>query len=71
MRQGWAYLSSNFLCFHSIIMGKEFKLVVAWTDTVAIAKTTKLLVAEELCVKTRDDEVCGVWEYAVVCCSML
>lgn len=31
-RQGWLYLSVNYLCFHSTTLGKEITLVVKFTD---------------------------------------
>ena len=33
-RQGWLYLSVNYMCFYSFLMGKEARLVIRWLDVV-------------------------------------
>ncbi|KAK7490764.1 hypothetical protein BaRGS_00017993 [Batillaria attramentaria] len=31
-RQGWLYLSINHACFYSLLMGREAKVILRWTD---------------------------------------
>ena len=33
-RQGWLYLSINHCCFYSLLMGREAKVILRWTDIV-------------------------------------
>ena len=41
--QGWLYLTVNSLYFHSLILGKETKFVLRWTDITDIDKSGGLL----------------------------
>ncbi|XP_053734267.1 TBC1 domain family member 9B [Synchiropus splendidus] len=52
-RQGWIYLSVNHLCFYSLLLGKEVKLVVQWTDVTQLEKNATLLFPESIRVSTR------------------
>lgn len=52
-RQGWIYLSVEYLCFHSYILGKEDKIVVRWIDVVNLEKTNKII-SDTIKIKTRD-----------------
>ncbi|KAM9795001.1 TBC1 domain family member 9B [Neosynchiropus ocellatus] len=52
-RQGWIYLSVNHLCFYSLLLGKEVKLVVQWTDVTQLEKNATLLFPESVRVSTR------------------
>lgn len=56
-RQGWLYISSNHLCFYAFIMGKETRLVLPWTDVVELDTKTKMLLADGISVRTRNNEV--------------
>ncbi|OTF78496.1 hypothetical protein BLA29_009319, partial [Euroglyphus maynei] len=31
-RQGWLYISINYLCFYSYIFGNEIKIIIKWVD---------------------------------------
>ena len=33
-RQGWLYLSVNYLCFHSSLLGKDMSLMIKFTDII-------------------------------------
>lgn len=55
-RQGWLYISSNYLSFYSYLMGEETTLSLPFTELVAIEKTTRLLMADGIVVKTRSHE---------------
>eukprot|EP01134_Creolimax_fragrantissima_P004126 CFRG4126T1 len=37
-RQGWLYISEHYLCFHSLIFGKETRLVIKLDDIIALEK---------------------------------
>eukprot|EP00036_Acanthoecidae_sp_10tr_P002775 CAMPEP_0182942334 /NCGR_PEP_ID=MMETSP0105_2-20130417/50496_1 /TAXON_ID=81532 ORGANISM="Acanthoeca-like sp., Strain 10tr" /NCGR_SAMPLE_ID=MMETSP0105_2 /ASSEMBLY_ACC=CAM_ASM_000205 /LENGTH=1191 /DNA_ID=CAMNT_0025082049 /DNA_START=232 /DNA_END=3808 /DNA_ORIENTATION=- len=49
-RQGWMYISDNHVCFHSLIMGKETRVVLAWTDVSMLDARTKMLLASGVCI---------------------
>lgn len=53
-RQGWLYLSVEYLCFHSYILGIEEKIVVRWTDVVNLEKISNVL-SVTIKVTTRDN----------------
>lgn len=55
-KQGWLYVSSNFLCFHALLMGRDFTLSIAYTDMLSIEKSSKIFLADEICITTREDE---------------
>lgn len=57
-RQGWLYLSVEYLCFYTYILGIEDKIVVRWTDVINLEKYSKVL-SDIIKVTTRDKrEVC-------------
>lgn len=53
-RKGWLYLSVEFLCFHSYILGIEEKIIVRWTDVVNLEKSSNVL-SVTIKVTTRDN----------------
>lgn len=58
-RQGWLYLSVEYLCFYTYILGIEDKIVVRWADVVNLEKNSKML-SYIITVTTRDKrEVSG------------
>lgn len=52
-RQGWLYLSVEYLCFYSYLLGIEDKIVVRWTDVINLDKNTGVL-TDTIKVITRD-----------------
>lgn len=52
-RQGWLYLSVEYLCFHSYILGIEDKIVVRWTDVVNLEKINNVI-SDSIKITTRD-----------------
>lgn len=52
-RQGWLYLSVEYLCFYSYLLGIEDKIVVRWTDVINLDKNTGIL-SDTIKVTTRD-----------------
>lgn len=52
-RQGWLYLSVEYLCFHSYILGIEEKIVVRWTDVVNLEKINNVI-SDTIKITTRD-----------------
>lgn len=58
-RQGWLYLSVEYLCFYTYILGIEDKIVIRWADVVNLEKSSKML-SYIIRVTTRDKrEVSG------------
>lgn len=55
-RQGWMYLSVNYLCFYSYLLGKEMKLSIRWTDVMLLERSNGLLLPESVRVCTRIKE---------------
>lgn len=53
-RQGWMYLSVNYLCFYSYLLGKETKLALRWTDVLQIERSNSVIFPESIKVATRD-----------------
>lgn len=51
--RGSLYLSVEYLCFHSYILGIEDKIVVRWTDVVNLVKINQML-SDKIKVTTRD-----------------
>lgn len=52
-RQGWLYLSVEYLCFYSYLFGIEDKIIVRWTDVINLDKNTGVL-TDTIKVITRD-----------------
>lgn len=54
-RQGWLYLSENFISFYSYVLGTETKVRVPWTDVVELEKSgSGPLLSDAIRVRTRD-----------------
>uniref|UniRef100_S4RMC4 TBC1 domain family member 9B n=1 Tax=Petromyzon marinus TaxID=7757 RepID=S4RMC4_PETMA len=56
-RQGWLYLSVNHVCFYSLLLGKEAKLVVRWADVTCLERTATVVLPESVRVATRDGDL--------------
>ncbi|XP_053346842.1 TBC1 domain family member 8B isoform X3 [Clarias gariepinus] len=54
--QGWIYLSTNFLCFYSYLLGNEVKLVFSWCEVSRLERSSSVLLTEciRVCVKDED-----------------
>lgn len=57
-RQGWLYLSVNYMCFYSFLMGKEARLVIRWLDVVSLERSSSVLFTDGVKVTTREGEFC-------------
>lgn len=55
-RQGWLYLSVNYMCFYSFLMGKEARLVIRWLDVVSLERSSSMLFTDGIKVTTREGE---------------
>uniref|UniRef100_T1JBL6 TBC1 domain family member 9 n=1 Tax=Strigamia maritima TaxID=126957 RepID=T1JBL6_STRMM len=53
-RQGWMYLSVNYLCFYSYLLGKETKMALRWTDVLQIERNNSVIFPESIKVATRE-----------------
>ncbi|KAL2095194.1 hypothetical protein ACEWY4_009913 [Coilia grayii] len=56
--QGWLYLSTNFLCFYSYLLGNEVKLVISWVEISRLEKTSSVLLTESIRVCAGGEEHC-------------
>ncbi|KAI5089685.1 TBC1 domain family member 8B isoform X3, partial [Silurus meridionalis] len=54
--QGWIYLSTNFLCFYSYLLGNEVKLVFSWCEVSRLERTSSVLLTECIRVCVRDED---------------
>ncbi|KAG2463671.1 TBC8B protein, partial [Polypterus senegalus] len=54
--QGWLYLSTNFLCFYSFLLGAEVKLVISWNEISKLEKTTNVILTETIHVCARGED---------------
>lgn len=54
--QGWIYLSTNFLCFYSYMLGNEVKLVYPWDEVSRLERTSSVLLAESIRVRVRGED---------------
>jgi len=54
--QGWTYLTVNHLAFYSLILGKETKLLLRWTDVTDVEVYSRLLFPAGVRVATREAE---------------
>lgn len=64
-RKGWLYLSVEFLCFHSYILGIEEKIVVRWTDVVNLEKSSNML-SVTIKVTTRDNREVSIYFFLIL-----
>ncbi|KAK4303862.1 hypothetical protein Pmani_024162 [Petrolisthes manimaculis] len=55
-RQGWLYLSVNYMCFYSFLLGKETRVIVRWRDVTRLDCTNALIFPDSVCVSTRDHQ---------------
>ncbi|XP_022917577.1 TBC1 domain family member 9B [Onthophagus taurus] len=55
-RQGIMYLSVSHCCFHSYILGAETKIMIRWSDVVALDKSNSVLFPDSIRVATREKE---------------
>ncbi|XP_063059931.1 TBC1 domain family member 8B [Engraulis encrasicolus] len=56
--QGWLYLSTNFLCFYSYLLGNEVKLVISWVEISRLEKTSSVLLTESIRVVSGGEDHC-------------
>ncbi|XP_051957652.1 TBC1 domain family member 8B isoform X3 [Xyrauchen texanus] len=54
--QGWIYLSTNFLCFYSYMLGNEVKLVFPWDDVSRLERTSSVFLTESIRVRVRGED---------------
>ncbi|XP_059404426.1 TBC1 domain family member 8B isoform X2 [Carassius carassius] len=54
--QGWIYLSTNFLCFYSYMLGNEVKLVYPWDEVSRLERTSSVLLTESIRVCVRGED---------------
>ncbi|KAK1882939.1 TBC1 domain family member 8B [Dissostichus eleginoides] len=53
--QGWLYLSTNFLCFYSYLLGSEVKLILSWDEIWRLEKTTNVILTESIHVQAHGE----------------
>ncbi|CAL8281589.1 unnamed protein product [Arctogadus glacialis] len=53
--QGWLYLSTNFLCFYSYLLGAEVKLVISWDEIWRLEKTSNVILTESIHVQAHGE----------------
>ncbi|XP_057677366.1 TBC1 domain family member 8B isoform X2 [Corythoichthys intestinalis] len=54
--QGWLYLSTNFLCFYSYLLGAEVKLVISWDEIWRLEKTSNVILTESIHVVAHGED---------------
>uniref|UniRef100_H3D2N7 GRAM domain-containing protein n=1 Tax=Tetraodon nigroviridis TaxID=99883 RepID=H3D2N7_TETNG len=54
--QGWLYLSTNFLCFYSFLLGSEVKLIISWDEIWRLEKTSNVLLTESIHVLAHGED---------------
>uniref|UniRef100_A0A3Q3LTK0 TBC1 domain family member 8B n=1 Tax=Mastacembelus armatus TaxID=205130 RepID=A0A3Q3LTK0_9TELE len=54
--QGWLYLSTNFLCFYSYLLGAEVKLVISWDEIWRLEKTSNVILTESIHVLANGED---------------
>ncbi|TNN86708.1 TBC1 domain family member 8B [Liparis tanakae] len=54
--QGWLYLSTNFMCFYSYLLGAEVKLIISWDEIWKLEKTSNVILAESIHVLVNGED---------------
>ncbi|XP_061903987.1 TBC1 domain family member 8B isoform X1 [Entelurus aequoreus] len=54
--QGWLYLSTNFLCFYSYLLGAEVKLIISWDEIWRLEKTSNVILTESIHVVAHGED---------------
>ncbi|TWW74915.1 TBC1 domain family member 8B [Takifugu flavidus] len=54
--QGWLYLSTNFLCFYSFLLGSEVKLIISWDEIWRLEKTSNVILTESIHVLAHGED---------------
>ncbi|XP_047235269.1 TBC1 domain family member 8B [Girardinichthys multiradiatus] len=54
--QGWLYLSTNFLCFYSYLLGAEVKLIISWDEIWRLEKTSNVILTESIHVMAHGED---------------
>uniref|UniRef100_H2U7T1 TBC1 domain family member 8B n=1 Tax=Takifugu rubripes TaxID=31033 RepID=H2U7T1_TAKRU len=54
--QGWLYLSTNFLCFYSFLLGSEVKLIISWDEVWRLEKTSNVILTESIHVLAHGED---------------
>uniref|UniRef100_A0A3B3YE32 TBC1 domain family member 8B n=1 Tax=Poecilia mexicana TaxID=48701 RepID=A0A3B3YE32_9TELE len=54
--QGWLYLSTNFLCFYSYLLGSEVKLIISWDEIWRLEKTSNVILTESIHVLAHGED---------------
>eukprot|EP00064_Thunnus_orientalis_P003350 superscaffoldBa00000270_g3359 len=54
--QGWLYLSTNFLCFYSYLLGAEVKLIISWDEIWKLEKTSNVILTESIHVLANGED---------------
>ncbi|KAJ0061844.1 hypothetical protein NL108_012504, partial [Boleophthalmus pectinirostris] len=54
--QGWLYLSTNFFCFYSYLLGAEVKLVISWDEIWRLEKTSNVILTESIHVLAHGED---------------
>uniref|UniRef100_A0A8D3E422 TBC1 domain family member 8B n=1 Tax=Scophthalmus maximus TaxID=52904 RepID=A0A8D3E422_SCOMX len=54
--QGWLYLSTNFMCFYSYMLGAEVKLVISWDEIWRLEKTSNVILTESIHVLSHGED---------------
>uniref|UniRef100_A0A915DDW1 GRAM domain-containing protein n=1 Tax=Ditylenchus dipsaci TaxID=166011 RepID=A0A915DDW1_9BILA len=52
--QGKMYLSVNFMCFYSFLVGSQMKIKIRWTEITKLDTNTSLLLPQGFTIVTRD-----------------
>eukprot|EP00117_Sycon_ciliatum_P030020 scpid28782/ scgid3007/ TBC1 domain family member 9; TBC1 domain family member 9A len=55
-RQGWMYLSINYVCFYAFFIGKESKVALRWADITKLERQSSILFPSGILVSSRSSE---------------